>query len=162
MEERDPCLPSPCGPFSECRVVNGHAVCSCQRNYIGAPPACRPECTVSSECSQDRACIGQKCKDPCPGTCGPHARCKVINHNPICSCPPNYSGDPFQLCVEESKIYFPFFSKTVHLNCTVLGAIFSTYNYFLNLILIQENLYQNHLATHVYHLHVDQTLNVEI
>lgn len=59
---------------------------------------------VSSECTQDKACINQKCSDPCPGTCGLQARCQVVNHNPICSCSPGYTGDPFTRCLaEESK-----------------------------------------------------------
>jgi len=100
----DPCQPSPCGPFSQCRVVNGHAVCSCQPEYIGAPPTCHPECMVSSDCTQDKACINQKCRDPCPGTCGLSAKCQVLNHNPICSCPPGFTGDPFLRCQpQESK-----------------------------------------------------------
>lgn len=98
---RDPCRPSPCGPNSQCRDINGYAVCSCQVGYIGTPPACRPECVVSSECSQDRACINQKCSDPCPGTCGINARCVVVNHNPICSCNPGHTGDPFIRCLKQ-------------------------------------------------------------
>lgn len=104
LPKKDPCKPSPCGPFSQCRVVNGHAVCSCQANYIGTPPSCKPECVVSTECPQDRACVNQKCVDPCPGTCGLNARCQVVNHNPICSCNPGFTGDPFTRCLkEESK-----------------------------------------------------------
>lgn len=87
-----------------CREVQGHAVCSCQSNYIGSPPGCRPECIVSSECSQDKACINQKCVDPCPGTCGTNALCQVINHNPICSCPKGFIGDPFIRCVVETSM----------------------------------------------------------
>lgn len=103
-EPINPCQPSPCGPNSICRVINNHAVCSCVTNYIGAPPNCRPECVVSSECPLDKACSGQKCKDPCPGTCGLNARCQVVNHNPICSCKSGFTGDPFVRCVpEESK-----------------------------------------------------------
>lgn len=114
-EPKNPCQPSPCGPFSQCRVVNGHAVCSCQTNYIGAPPTCRPECTVSTDCAQDKACINQKCRDPCPGTCGLNARCNVINHNPICSCPPGQVGDPFVRCIqEESKIPSNFKVPAIH------------------------------------------------
>lgn len=113
---QNPCRPSPCGPYSECREVNNHAVCSCQKNYIGTPPACRPECTVSSECPLDKACMHQKCVDPCPGTCGLNARCNVINHNPICSCSPGFTGDPFVRCLpEESKLHcrlFPFSSPS--------------------------------------------------
>lgn len=103
----NPCIPSPCGPYSQCVEVNGHAVCSCLTNFIGSPPSCRPECTASSECSLDRACINQKCIDPCPGTCGLNARCQVTNHNPICSCSPGFTGDPFEQCMlEESKSFF--------------------------------------------------------
>lgn len=94
----NPCDPSPCGPYSICREKDSHAICSCQHNYIGSPPNCRPECIVSSECSQDKACENQKCVDPCLGKCGVNARCQVINHNPSCSCSPGYTGDPFFQC----------------------------------------------------------------
>lgn len=97
-EPLNPCAPSPCGPNSHCREVNGQAVCSCLPNYTGLPPACRPECTVSAECPQNRACIQQKCQDPCPGVCGQNANCEVINHSPICSCRSGYTGDPFTRC----------------------------------------------------------------
>lgn len=92
------CNPSPCGPNSQCREVNGQAVCSCLPEYIGSPPGCRPECTVSSECPLNKACIKQKCSDPCPGTCGLGANCETINHSPICSCPEDLTGDPFTKC----------------------------------------------------------------
>lgn len=106
VRDENPCDPSPCGPYSQCRTVNQHAVCICSTNYIGSPPNCRPECVVSSDCAQDKSCMNQRCKDPCPGTCGLHARCQIVNHNPICSCPSGYSGDPFVRCIKEqpSKI----------------------------------------------------------
>lgn len=111
MRPVNPCAPSPCGPFSECRMFNGHAVCSCQSGYVGSPPSCRPECMVSSECALNRACVNQKCADPCPGTCGLNARCQVINHNPICSCHAGFTGDPFTRCLKpESKLYFGLWS----------------------------------------------------
>lgn len=44
-----------------------------------------------------------KCKDPCPGTCGLHARCRVVNHNAICSCNPGFVGDPFVRCIKEEE-----------------------------------------------------------
>lgn len=104
---KKPCQPSPCGPNSQCREVNSQAVCSCLPQYIGSPPGCRPECTVSSECPQNQACINQKCADPCPGTCGISAQCAVINHSPICSCSPGFTGDPFTRCYAiPRKIYF--------------------------------------------------------
>lgn len=53
---------------------------------------------VSSECPLDKACVNEKCVDPCPGTCGLAAKCNVVNHNPICSCPVGQTGDPFVRC----------------------------------------------------------------
>jgi hypothetical protein len=94
----DPCNPSPCGPNSQCREINGQAVCSCLPTYVGSPPACRPECVVSSECPLDKACFNQKCSNPCPGPCGQNAKCQVNNHSPICSCNQGYTGDPFSRC----------------------------------------------------------------
>lgn len=99
----DPCVPSPCGLNSQCRELNNHAVCSCLPKYIGAPPNCRPECILSSECPLDKSCINQKCKDPCPGTCGQYAKCQVVNHNPICSCNIGFTGDPFVRCIKEAE-----------------------------------------------------------
>lgn len=93
-----PCQPSPCGQNSQCREINEQAVCSCVPGYIGSPPNCRPECVTSSECSRNEACSNQKCIDPCPGTCGIGAKCLVVNHNPICTCPSRYTGDPFIRC----------------------------------------------------------------
>lgn len=98
-----PCASMPCGLNSQCRELNDHAVCSCLPDMIGAPPNCRPECLVSSECPLDRSCVNQKCKNPCEGVCGLHARCVVVNHNPICSCELGFNGDPFVRCVKEEK-----------------------------------------------------------
>lgn len=96
--QKNPCRPSSCGPNSLCREINYQAVCSCVPGFIGNPPTCRPECVTSSECSLNQACINQKCINPCLGTCGVNAKCQVVNHNPICSCPIKYSGDPFTKC----------------------------------------------------------------
>lgn len=95
---KHPCRPTPCGANSQCREVNSQSVCSCLPGYSGSPPACRPECTVNSECAHNKACINQKCSDPCPGTCGINSICKVINHSPLCSCLPGHTGDPFTNC----------------------------------------------------------------
>ncbi|CAB0029718.1 unnamed protein product, partial [Trichogramma brassicae] len=100
-EEVSPCSPSPCGPYSVCRVQKDRAVCSCSDGYRGSPPFCRPECLVSSECSPELSCIRQKCTDPCQDSCGLNANCIVSNHNPICSCPKGFVGDPFTQCIRE-------------------------------------------------------------
>lgn len=98
--ERPPsCVPSPCGPNSKCQLVGGNPACSCLPNYIGSPPECRPECIFNTECGSQDACINQKCKDPCPGSCGVDAQCQVLNHVPICTCLSGHEGDPFVRCV---------------------------------------------------------------
>lgn len=94
----NPCVPSPCGPNSQCQEYGETARCTCLQNYIGTPPRCRPECTVNSECNAVKACINNRCTDPCPGACGDNAQCNVNNHLPICSCLPGYTGDPFSSC----------------------------------------------------------------
>ena len=105
VQDTEPCNPSPCGPNSHCRKSNGQAVCSCIPGYNGAPPSCRPECVVNSDCARNRACVNLKCIDPCIGSCGFAALCAVINHNPVCSCPLRYTGDPFKQCYMQRKIY---------------------------------------------------------
>lgn len=65
---------------------------------MGSPPNCRPECTINSDCPSNKACMNQKCRDPCPGSCGLGANCAVLNHIPICTCPEGYTGDPFANC----------------------------------------------------------------
>lgn len=100
-KKTDACQPSPCGPNSQCKTIDGTALCSCLSNYVGTPPACRPECVVSSECSSNKACINQKCVDPCPGSCGVNTECRVINHSPLCSCKSGFIGEPFTRCYPE-------------------------------------------------------------
>lgn len=99
----DPCSPSPCGPFSACRVFNEQAVCSCVEGYVGYPPNCRPECSINPDCASDRACNNFKCVDPCAGACGANAACRTTQHVALCTCLPGYTGDPFQNCVEEPR-----------------------------------------------------------
>lgn len=98
QESTNPCIPTPCGSNSECRVIGTQAACSCLPNYIGRAPNCRPECTVNTECPSNLACIKERCKDPCPGSCGPYTTCIVINHSPNCQCERGYTGDPFASC----------------------------------------------------------------
>lgn len=93
-----PCIPSPCGPFSQCHEYGDTYTCSCLNNYYGSPPNCRPECTINSDCPSNKACMNQRCNDPCPGACGLYADCNVVNHTPVCHCQQNYIGDPFTQC----------------------------------------------------------------
>ena len=96
----DPCIPSPCGPNTKCHASNGAALCECLPGFHGDPSSagCKPECTISPDCPRDKACVRNKCRDPCPGVCGYMAICHVLNHSPICACPPSHVGDPFVEC----------------------------------------------------------------
>lgn len=99
QEIRTPCTPSPCGANAQCREQNGAGACSCLPEYIGNPyEGCRPECVLNSDCPSNRACIRNKCQDPCPGTCGQNADCQVVNHLPSCTCISGFTGDPFRYC----------------------------------------------------------------
>lgn len=101
----NPCVPTPCGPNSECRPVGEYPACTCIESYLGSPPNCRPECAINSECAFDKACMNLKCIDPCPGSCGFNTKCIVINHTPSCSCDEGYTGDPFQRCYPTPSKY---------------------------------------------------------
>lgn len=143
----NPCIPSPCGPNSQCRVVGTQPACSCLQNYIGRPPNCRPECINNAECPNYQSCKNEKCVDPCPGICGTNSQCTVVNHNPVCSCFSGYTGDPFSSCIlllPQCKIVYNFYFKQKANNPSCVFQL-------LNAL---------HHLHHVSHLHVDQTLNV--
>jgi len=111
----NPCVPSPCGPFATCSGYAGVSTCTCLENYIGSPPNCRPECTVDSECNNNRACLRQKCRDPCLGSCGIGAQCLVINHMAVCLCPKGYTGDAFANCfLEPSRKPYSYYFVIYH------------------------------------------------
>lgn len=107
QENVNPCVPSPCGPSSQCRVVGSHAACSCLPNYVGRAPNCRPECTINEECPSNLACQAERCRDPCAGSCGAQTTCIVVKHSPVCNCQTGFTGDPFSGCSKiASKIVF--------------------------------------------------------
>lgn len=95
----NPCQPSPCGVNAICNVRNGAGSCKCQSEYHGDPYIeCRPECIMNSECPRNKACINNKCRDPCPGVCGQNAECHTVNHSPSCTCFVGYIGNPQIAC----------------------------------------------------------------
>lgn len=116
----NPCVPSPCGPNSDCQVRGESPACSCLAQFIGTPPNCRPECTINPECPSQFACINQKCKDPCPGSCGANAECTVVNHNAMCTCSSGYTGDPFSACM-------PVPGKTILYTIIIMHDIFTSW-----------------------------------
>lgn len=102
---KNPCYPSPCGPNAECREVNHRAVCSCAIGMLGAPPSCRPECVIHQDCTSNRACLANKCEDPCVGSCGFNAVCTTFNHRPVCDCIEGHVGDPYSSCSRDGKFF---------------------------------------------------------
>lgn len=141
----NPCQPSPCGPNSQCKVIGSQAACSCLPNYIGQSPNCRPECTMNPECPSNLACINERCKDPCDGSCGVNAKCSVINHNAVCTCIFGYEGDPTVQCslIPQSKNFLLKFSHYLYK--------------FKNSQQLLEPLFQHHAFLHL----VDQIQNAE-
>jgi len=121
---RDPCYPSPCGLNSQCAVsADKTPSCSCLPTFIGSPPNCRPECRVNNDCPANRACIKQKCTDPCIGLCGLNALCQVILHQARCTCPELYTGDPFTVCSQIICKKIPVLSLHVSTYRTLLRPI---------------------------------------
>lgn len=115
-EKSDPCVPNPCGPNASPSSSGSRCICTCNPEYFGDPfTGCKPECVYNDDCPSNRACVRNKCVDPCIGVCGQNAECRVTNHNPICSCIQNYIGDPFVRCdprkyniIIDARLTFPF------------------------------------------------------
>lgn len=66
--------------------------------YVSSLCRCYAECTAHDDCPRHQACFQLKCIDPCVGACGSGADCKVEDHKPICSCPKDHTGHPFESC----------------------------------------------------------------
>lgn len=116
-EVRQPCVPSPCGANAVCKERNGAGACQCLPDYFGDPySGCRPECVTNNDCPSHRACLNNKCKDPCPGVCAHNAECRVVNHSPQCNCLVGFTGNPLVGChtiehIPPSKMFFLFWQN---------------------------------------------------
>lgn len=105
QEVHHACSPNPCGSNAICKERNGAGACQCLPDYYGDPySGCRPECVQNDDCRNDRACLNNKCVDPCPGVCAQNAECRVHNHAPQCSCIVGYVGNPLVGCHKEEII----------------------------------------------------------
>lgn len=67
------------------------------------------ECYKNDDCPNDRSCINERCVNPCAArdACARGAFCHVNRHQPICTCPPSFVGNPAIECVPRkySMIY---------------------------------------------------------
>ena len=102
------CSPNTCGVNAQCLEENGKASCKCLAGFpVGDPyVSCRQDCVTNSHCSLDKACINERCVDPCPGACGTDAECRVPNHVPICTCPQGYTGSPYRRCYPITGMHY--------------------------------------------------------
>lgn len=108
-EIRQPCNPTPCGANAVCKERNNAGSCSCLPEYYGDPYVeCRPECVMNDDCDRNKACVNQKCVDPCVGICGLNADCFVANHSPYCTCLTGYTGNPSAGCYEIPRRMYSF------------------------------------------------------
>jgi len=99
------CTDGICGTNANCYGSNHRAICECPPGYQGNPKTSCVllGCRSDSECPPSKACINQKCVDPCDGAnpCDPTSECKVYNHRVNCVCPPGYVGDVGTGCKKE-------------------------------------------------------------
>jgi len=95
----NPCAYGSCGEGAHCNVVNNEVRCTCPQFFQGDPRnRCFAECTKHEDCNSNQACIELQCRDPCVGACGLNALCNIESHKPICSCPKDMTGHPFDEC----------------------------------------------------------------
>lgn len=103
LEPASPCVPNPCGPSAECVITpDGQSMCQCPYGMGGdptGPAGCHGyECVVDDNCPDHQACMGYRCRDPCPGSCGINANCRVEKHHPVCTCNHGLTGNPVIRC----------------------------------------------------------------
>ena len=69
---------------------------------VGLPtlPVVSVGCESNDDCPDYTSCRNRKCINPCAvdKPCAPSALCKVVNHNPVCTCPNGYIGSPHTKC----------------------------------------------------------------
>lgn len=96
LECVDPC-PGVCGPNDDCFVFNHKASCR--------PKGSHPKCTSDTDCPSHEACDGYKCIDPCLDLCDHETTdCKVINHEPTCTCKTGFYGSPKRFCLRNGYV----------------------------------------------------------
>ena len=110
LQPTSPCVPNPCSLNALCVITPlGHSMCQCPPGLGGdptGPEGCHGfECTIDEDCTTSQACINHRCRDPCPGSCGIDATCRVEEHHPVCSCKASLTGNPLTRCY--SMQYLP-------------------------------------------------------
>ena len=104
--------------------------------YVVAPPTeptLAAGCANNQECPDHAACRNRLCINPCAydNPCAPNANCRVVNHEPVCTCPDGYIGSPETSC-ELRKIYILHYYNTpllslIRLQCCMYIVYVSIY-----------------------------------
>lgn len=97
---------------------------------FGVPPNCRPECIINQDCPSNRACIRNKCEDPCVGACGFNAQCTSFDHKPVCNCMERFEGDPYSGCNPE-RGKFELISRSLYSNRRIRSILYRVIFTFL-------------------------------
>ena len=63
-------------------------------------PTLAAGCANNQECPDHAACRNRLCINPCAydNPCAPNANCRVVNHEPVCTCPDGFIGSPETSC----------------------------------------------------------------
>ena len=88
------------------------------------PPDVIVGCRTDRDCPDFTACENRKCINPCAqrDPCARNAYCKVIMHQPVCTCPDGYIGDPRTNC-ELRKYQINTFPLVYFLKDVISGYI---------------------------------------
>lgn len=100
----NPCFDDSCGENAECLPKDHGIECRCFEGYHGNPYTICDQiigCRSNTDCAQSEACLNGQCTSPCQ--CGSYATCEVLNHEPLCKCPPGYQGNPAIACQPPSN-----------------------------------------------------------
>lgn len=85
-----------------CKIIEIPAVCERIDLMIFFCLIFSAECKINSDCPYDKACINEKCLNPCSYgnvQCGTGAQCLIRNHQAECQCPAGTQGNPFISCI---------------------------------------------------------------
>lgn len=63
-------------------------------------PSLASGCADNTECPDYAACENRLCINPCAvrDPCAPLATCRVVGHEPVCTCPDGFVGSPTTEC----------------------------------------------------------------